>query len=57
MKIFNTIGYNYSELSEDAKENVKKWYLFDLNIHNELFYEDIEMYLSEQFTTLFINTF
>lgn len=21
MKIFNTIGYNYSELSEDAKED------------------------------------
>ena len=49
MKIFKTIGYNYSELSEDAKEKVKNWYLFDLDMHYELFYEDIKMYLSEQF--------
>lgn len=48
MKIFETIGYNYSELSEKAKERVKNWYLSG-DIRYDLFYEDIKIYLSEHF--------
>jgi hypothetical protein len=49
MKTFEIIGYNYSELNDAAKEKIKQWYLCDLDIHNDIFYEDIKNYLSEHF--------
>ena len=50
MKTFTTVtvGYTYNELSESAKENVKQWYLDD-PIRNDIFYEDIMLYLHDNF--------
>lgn len=50
MKTFTTItiGYTYNELSAEAKENVKQWYLND-ELRNEIFYEDITYTLKENF--------
>lgn len=50
MKKFTKIiyGFKYEELNEQAKENVKQWYLND-EILNDLFNEDIEQYLKENF--------
>lgn len=49
MKIFTTTGYTYSELTDAAKEKVKQWYLYDLDIHNEIFHDDIKQFLYEEF--------
>ena len=49
MKMFTTMGYTYSELTAEAKEKVKQWYLNTMDIHNDIFYDDIRIYLSEQF--------
>ena len=50
MKTFTkiTIGYTYNELSESAKEKVKQWYLDD-PIRNDILYEDIMLYLYDNF--------
>lgn len=48
MKEFVTVGYSYNELNNAAKEKVKKWYLDDPT-RNELFYEDIIIFLKENF--------
>ena len=50
MKTFTTVtvGYTYNELSESAKENVKQWYLND-EIRNNIFHEDIMLYLHDNF--------
>lgn len=50
MKTFTTTitGYAYSELSAEAKENAKQWYLND-ETRNDLFYEDITYILKESF--------
>lgn len=40
--------YDFSELSDEAKENVKKWYLDD-PCRSDFFYEDILIYLKENF--------
>lgn len=49
MKIFTTTGYTYSELTDAAKEKVKQWYLYDLDIHNDIFHDDIKQFLYEEF--------
>ena len=50
MKTFTkiTIGYTYNELSESAKEKVKQLYLDD-PIKNDILYEDIMLYLHDNF--------
>lgn len=48
MKEFITLGYSYNELSEEAKEAVKQWYLDD-PIRNDIFSESVESMLSEEF--------
>ena len=48
MKEFITLGYSYNELSEEAKEAVKQWYLDD-PIRNDIFSESVESMLSEDF--------
>ena len=50
MKTFTTVivGYTYNELSESAKEKVKQWYLDD-PIRNDILYEDIMLYLHDNF--------
>lgn len=48
MKEFITIGYSYNELSEEAKENVKRWYLDD-ELRSQFFYEDTIERLKEAF--------
>ena len=50
MKTFTavTVGYTYNELSESAKEKVKQWYLDD-PIRNDILYEDIMLYLYDNF--------
>ena len=49
MKIFTKTGYTYSELTDAAKEKVKQWYLYDLDIHNDIFRDDIKQFLYEEF--------
>lgn len=44
--IFNV--YNYNELSEEAKEKVKEWYLDD-EIRSTFFYEDKDYFLAENY--------
>lgn len=44
--IFNV--YNYNELSEEAKEKVKKWYLDD-EMRATFFYEDKKEFLAENY--------
>ena len=50
MKTFTkiTAGYTYDELNESAKEKVKQWFLYDPT-RNDIFYENIMTYLSENF--------
>ena len=45
-KVFNV--YDYTELSESAKEKVREWYLDD-DLRPQMFEEDIDMWLSENF--------
>jgi hypothetical protein len=40
--------YEYNELNEKAKENVKNWFLNDYS-RSEFFYDDIKLDLSEKF--------
>ena len=40
--------YDFAELSEEAKENVRQWYLDD-ETRPEIFTESIELFLSENF--------
>lgn len=40
--------YNYNELSEEAKEKVKEWYLND-DLRVDLFYENLENQLGENY--------
>ena len=44
-EIFNV--YNYNELSEEAKEKVKEWYLDD-EMRPTFFYEDKKEFLIEE---------
>ena len=50
MKTFTavTVGYTYNELSESAKKKAKQWYLDD-PIRNDILYEDIMLYLHDNF--------
>lgn len=45
-KVFNV--YDYTELSESAKEKVREWYLDD-DLRPEMFTESIDIWLSENF--------
>ena len=45
----NYVVYDYSELSEEAKEKVKEWYIDD-DCRSDIFTEDIEYFLSENFS-------
>ena len=45
-EIFNV--YNYNELSEQAKEKVKEWYLDD-EMRSTFFYEDKKYFLAENY--------
>lgn len=45
-KVFNV--YDYTELSESAKEKVREWYLDD-DLRPQMFKESIDMWLSENF--------
>lgn len=49
MKEFATVGYEYSELNEEAKETAKKWYLNNDSDRTDFLYEDIVTYLKETF--------
>lgn len=40
--------YHYGELSEEAREKVKRWYLDD-ELRTDLFYEDLTSFLAENY--------
>ena len=41
--------YKYNELSEEAKEKAKEWYLNDDDTRAYIFQQDCELYLKEAF--------